>query len=198
MSGSRRPPAASEPLRPWTVERSRYALHDRWLKVRADDCITSDGAPVAPYYVLEYPDWVHVVALDQHDNLILVEQYRHGLGGMSLELPAGAIDPTDAGPLDAAARELREETGFASCDLQHLLVLSPNPATHSNRFHVVLARGAELRHAPTDDPTERLNVVRVALKDVTPLIIGGKMLHSMHIASLWVALGMLKDAKGEP
>jgi 8-oxo-dGTP pyrophosphatase MutT (NUDIX family) len=131
---------------------------------------------------------VHVVAIDDDDNLILVEQYRHGLGKASLELPAGAIDPTDSGPLEAAARELKEETGYVAQLLSETLVMSPNPATHNNRFHVVLARGVTRRHAPLQDPTERLNVIRVPIREVVRRLVRGDMLHSMHVASLAVAL----------
>ncbi len=48
----------------WTVNHSRYVLRDRWITVRADDCVTSQGVEIAPFYVLEYLGWVHVVALD--------------------------------------------------------------------------------------------------------------------------------------
>ena len=64
----------------WRVTGSRYVHKDRWIAVRADDCVTEDGVSVAPYYVLEYPDWVEIVALDADDNLLLVRQYRHGVG----------------------------------------------------------------------------------------------------------------------
>ena len=67
-------------LQPWTVRSSRRVLHDRWISVRADDCVTAEGAEVSPFYVLEYPDWVNVVALDDENHVLLVRQYRHGLG----------------------------------------------------------------------------------------------------------------------
>jgi 8-oxo-dGTP pyrophosphatase MutT (NUDIX family) len=188
MSTPPRAPGPAAPLSPWEVTASEHVLDSRWLKVRADACVTSDGAVIAPFYVLEYPDWVHVVAIDDDDNLILVEQYRHGLGKASLELPAGAIDPTDSGPLEAAARELKEETGYVAQLLSETLVMSPNPATHNNRFHVVLARGVTRRHAPLQDPTERLNVIRVPIREVVRRLVRGDMLHSMHVASLAVAL----------
>jgi 16S rRNA processing protein RimM len=83
----------------WRVTASRYIHKDRWIALRADDCLTEDGVPVAPYYVLEYPDWVEVVALDADDNVLLVRQYRHAMGGFSIELPAGGVDPADTDPL---------------------------------------------------------------------------------------------------
>ena len=60
----------------------------------------------------------------------------------SLELPGGVTDAADSGPLEAAERELREETGFAAREFRLVVSLSPNSATHTNRIHTVLALGA--------------------------------------------------------
>ena len=59
-------------LRPWRVQASRLALVDRWIRVRADDCLTAEGVEVAPFYVLEYPDWVHVVAVSPDQQILLI------------------------------------------------------------------------------------------------------------------------------
>lgn len=87
----------------WTVRRSSHVCRDRWITLREDECVTPEGVVVAPYYVVEYPDWVHVVALDDHDRLLLVRQYRHGTAEFTLELPAGRIDRADADALAAGA-----------------------------------------------------------------------------------------------
>jgi 8-oxo-dGDP phosphatase len=172
----------------WKVKASRHLIQDRWLKVRADDCVTPDGAKIAPFYVLEYPDWVVSVALDADDHIILVEQYRHGLGMMSLEVPGGAVEQNDPNPLIAAARELEEETGFCTSKWQYVARLAPNPATHNNFFHVVLARDVIARSAPVDDPAERLHVVRLPISDVVQLAMSGGILQAMHVAALVLGL----------
>ncbi len=143
---------------------------------------------IAPFYVLEYPDWVQIVALDVDDQIILVEQYRHGLGVVSLELPGGGMEAADAGPLEAAARELAEETGCVAGSLRLIASLSPNPASHNNRVHVVLAQGVERTKAPEQDPTERLNVLRKPVSEVVRLALGGQMVQAIHVASLALAL----------
>jgi 8-oxo-dGTP pyrophosphatase MutT (NUDIX family) len=132
-----------EPLA-WTVESSTHVVRDQWISVRADNCRTPEGVEVAPFYVLEYADWVQVVALDDQEHVILVEQYRHGLGITSLELPTGSMEPEDVDPLDAGRRELVEETGFEADSWQHIATLAPNPANQNNRCHIVLALGARL------------------------------------------------------
>jgi 8-oxo-dGDP phosphatase len=189
-------PSSPEPksfpeLKPWTVKTSRDVIRDRWIKLRADDCMTAEGAEVAPYYVLEYPDWVHVVALDDEDHIILVEQYRHAFGGLSLEVPAGAIDREDSSPLAAAARELEEETGYVAEHWRYFGKHSPNPATHTNFCHTVLAQGVRLSGKKLNDPTEQIKVLRVPVQDVIRLAANGTITNAMQIASLAIALSTI-------
>ena len=166
---------------------SRYVHKDRWLSVRADDCLTDDDVSVAPFYVLEYPDWVHIVALDAGGNVLLVRQYRHGLGDFSLELPAGAIDPADADPLAAAARELLEETGCAGA-MTIAGLTAPNPATHANLIHTVVARDVRRVAAPADDPTERLELLWTPIDEAIRLALDGQMVAAIQVASLLTGL----------
>ena len=76
-------------LKPWKVTGSRYLVRERFLTARVDNCVTPAGIEV-PYYVLEYPGWVNIVAHDKEDHLILERQYRHALGDISVELPGGS------------------------------------------------------------------------------------------------------------
>jgi 8-oxo-dGTP pyrophosphatase MutT (NUDIX family) len=123
----------------WRVERSETALKDRWIDVRADHCVTPTGVVISPFYVLSYPDWVHVVAITEAGGVVLVRQYRHGAGVVTLELPGGAADGSDTMLEAAAARELEEETGFTASRWELITSLQANPATHNNRVHFFLA-----------------------------------------------------------
>jgi 8-oxo-dGTP pyrophosphatase MutT (NUDIX family) len=172
----------------WRVEASRLVVDDRWLRVRADDCVTAEGVRIAPFFVTEYPDWVIVVALDDAGNLLLVDQYRHGWGVISRELPTGAIDPTDADPVAAGRRELLEETGFGGGTWRLVATLAPNPATQSNRCHAVLATGVCRLAEPMDEPTERLRLSVIPVADaITQARVGG-IVQAMHVAALAMAL----------
>ncbi len=176
-------------VQPWTTKSSERVLHDRWISVRADHCVTAEGASVSPYYVLEYPDWVHVVALDSEENVLLVRQYRHALGRISLELPGGNMDAADEGPIAAAARELLEETGFGNAERMTLVGShSPNPASHANLMHTVLAENVAAVQAPLSDEIEVLEVERVPCRDALRLAMSGAIMHSMHVASLVIGL----------
>ncbi|MFM8614763.1 MAG: NUDIX hydrolase, partial [Alphaproteobacteria bacterium] len=159
---------------------SRLIHADRWIRLRADSCITPEGAVLDPYYVLEYADWVHVVAVTDDDRLVANHQYRHGAGCVHLELPGGVMDAADAGALEAAAREFRSVAS-----------LSPNSATHTNRIHIVLAEGAYADGAQSLDAGEEIAVELLPLAEIPALIASGAFLQSSHVASLMLGLQAL-------
>ncbi|WP_400769992.1 NUDIX hydrolase [Methylosinus sporium] len=182
-------------LRPWEVRASRTLVQDSWLTLRADHCVTQRGVSLDPYYVLEYSDWVHVVALDEEDRLLMVRQYRHGAGVASLELPGGRMDAHESDPIAAGARELLEETGHAAPSLRHLARLSPNPASHANWIHVLYGEGAK-EVAPLNlDSGEDIRVERVPWREALALALGGQIINSQHVALLAIAMAQTKGVK---
>lgn len=175
-------------LKPWRVTASRIVLADRWIRLRADSCVAPSGDVVDPFYVLEYRDWVHVVALTDDDRLVMSRQYRHGAGEVHLELPGGVMDEADADPVAAGRREFREETGHGAAEWRHVVSLRPNPATHTNRVHTVLALGARPDGAQAFDNGEEIAVELIPVPDVLRVIREGEVQQSTHVASLLLAL----------
>jgi len=167
----------------WRITASRHIHKDRWISLRADDCVTDEGAVVAPYYVLEYPDWVEIVALDADNNVLLVRQYRHGLGDISTELPAGGMDPGETDPVAAGGRELLEETGCAGT-LSLVGESRPNAGTHTNRTHIVLARDVVRVAAPKDDPGERIETLWVSAAEALRMALAGELTVGMQTSAL--------------
>ncbi|PZR35634.1 NUDIX hydrolase [Caulobacter segnis] len=167
----------------WRVTASRHIHKDRWISVRADDCVTDEGAVVAPYYVLEYRDWVEVVALDAENNVLLVRQYRHGMGDFSVELPAGNMDPGETDPVEAARRELLEEAGCAGV-LTLVGESRANAASHANRTHIILARDVVRVADPQDDPGERIESFWVSLAEAVRMMLAGDLTNGMQAAAL--------------
>ncbi len=134
------------------------------------------------FTVIAGPDWVNVIALTPEDELVLVEQYRHGVSKVTLELPGGCVDP-DEPPDVAAARELREETGYAAPRWEMIGSANPNPAVNVNRCTTWLAFDAVLAGDQTPDAEEVIRVVRKPLADVPGLIREGAITHGLVIAA---------------
>ncbi len=178
----------------WNTKSTKVVLENRWIKVRADECVTADGIVISPYYVLEYPDWVHMVVLNNRDQVLITEQYRHGLKGVCYELPCGTQDKNDKSPLDAAKRELLEETGYAG-DFILAGQVSPNPATHSNSIYTFFVNKPVKENKPRNDPKEIINYRFVDLKQVFALIDEGKFQQALHISSLILGLRMKQKDK---
>ncbi|MBV9249109.1 MAG: NUDIX hydrolase [Acetobacteraceae bacterium] len=173
----------------WRTVRSQSLLKDQWIDLRAECCITPEGAEISPYYVLSYPDWVHVVAITTSGNLVLVRQYRQAAGEMILELPGGLVDPKDSSPENAARRELEEETGFTAPIWKPVISLYPNPATHTNRMHVFLASGAECTRPQNLDAGEC--GLQVELLDIPAVLRGlrsGLFAHAAHASAILLGL----------
>jgi 8-oxo-dGTP pyrophosphatase MutT (NUDIX family) len=168
----------------WKILSSRHVIQDRWISLRADRCLTERGVELDPYYVLEAAEFVHAVVLDDKDRLVMVRQYRHGAGQMSLELPGGQADLDDHGVIQTAARELREETGYEAANLELAATLSPDPARFNNRLHFVFGSNAVRAHRLALDATEDIEVVLVPLAAAIDLALNGAMIHSAHIAGL--------------
>jgi ADP-ribose pyrophosphatase YjhB (NUDIX family) len=178
-------------VKPWRILQSWSVHRDRWIDVRADRCETPSGREIGPYYVLTYPDWVHVVALTDDGDIVLVEQYRHAATAVTLELPGGMMDAADAGPVQTAARELQEETGYAAERLTLVSSLFTNPATHTNRMHTVLATGCRLTSATSLEAGEEgLQVRRMKLDAVVSGLENGILPHQMQVGCLLLALRM--------
>lgn len=171
---------------PGKVLESGYAFADRWLRLRSDVLLSSDGRTLLPRHVLEYPDWVDVIALTAERNIVLVDQYRHPVGQVRTEFPAGTVDDAEE-PLAAIKRELLEETGYASDDW-HLLGTAPVwPSLQTNRIHSFLALNAR-RVADQDlDEGELIRTHELPFTDfIEQVQAGGIELPALQLAGLWL------------
>ena len=152
-------------IKPWETVSSKYLIQRPWLTARRDVLRMPDGKLVPEYYVLEYPTWVNIIAITTEGKYLLVRQYRHALGIVEYELCAGTMDATDATPLDAAKRELLEETGYAGGEWTELTALSANPTSMNNLNHTFIAKGVEKVSSQHLDETEEITVHLFTLQD---------------------------------
>lgn len=174
----------STEIKEWTVLDSQYIVQRPWLVARRDKVQLPSGAIHPEYYVLEYPDWVNVIAITEDGRFVMVEQYRHGLGQVMTELCAGCVEEGEA-PLDAAKRELAEETGYTGGEWELLMQISGNPSTTNNITHCYIARGV----SPTDvqhlDRTEDIAVRLLSREEVYELMVRDEMKQALMAAPLW-------------
>ena len=127
-----------------TRERSEQVADCRVFKVRRDYSTDPRDGKRHDFYVIEAPDLINVIPLTKDEEVVLIEQYRHGTEEVSLEIPGGMVDPGE-GPRETAARELFEETGYEAAEVIFLGKTRPNPAIQDNWIHTFLARGVEHR-----------------------------------------------------
>ncbi|NNE36036.1 MAG: NUDIX hydrolase [Rhodothermales bacterium] len=133
--------------------------------------------------VLEAPDWINVVATTEDGDIVMVEQYRFGIEDLSLEPVGGLIDENED-PIDAAKRELLEETGYGGGSWQSLGFVHANPAYHNNRCHLWRADGVRCIQAQDLDPGESIRVHLMSLQQVKKAIADGQFLHPLGLVAM--------------
>lgn len=174
----------------WKTLSSEYLVRAPWAVLRKDVCEMPNGHVVPEYYVLEYPNWVNMVAVTEDGDFILVKQYRHGAGEFVLEVPGGVIDPGEDA-IDAARREMLEETGYAFDNVQELVNLFPNPATSNNITTTFLMTGGTKVQEQNLDEQEEIEVMLVSAAEAKRLVLENQIGQALHTAALFYGLHRL-------
>jgi 8-oxo-dGTP pyrophosphatase MutT (NUDIX family) len=172
----------------WKTISSEYLFTETWLKARKDTCIKNDGKLIYNYYVLEYPEWVTALALTEQNEVILVKQYRHAAGIISIEIPGGCVDDTDKDYEAAIRRELLEETGFVFSEAIYLGDTSPNPSTNANWMHMFLLKGGKKVQPQHLDGNEEIEVLIVSMQQFIEMLLSNKIVQAMHVTTIFFAL----------
>lgn len=169
----------------WKVHSSKY-LHQNppWLTVREEDVELPNGNHIHSYYILDYPDWINVLAITRDNMFVMVRQYRHALGQTNYELCAGVSEVGET-LLDAAKRELLEETSYGNGVWEEYMTVSANPATHSNLTHCFLAVGVEKIAEQNLDDAEDISVHLLTPAEVKELLQTNQIMQSLMAAPLW-------------
>lgn len=140
----------------------RLLVDEPWIKVISEDVEFPNGVVVKDFYSVERPDYVAVLPVFTDRKIILVEQYRHGPRAKILNLPMGVINKGEA-TIDAARRELEEETGYMAKKITPIGVFVNNPAFLRLSCHLYIATELESKVAATQDHQEQTEVVILTL-----------------------------------
>lgn len=181
----------------WHKIASKWIVRDQWISLRADTCQIANGHVIEPYYVIEERDWVHVFAQDEHGKVLLVTQFRYAAGVECTELPGGVVDAGEE-PLDAARRELLEETGYGAAQWRKIGQVFANPARQTNAVHLYLASGLSVHGEQRLDQTEEIAVTVASVDEIKAMIASGEFSQSLHIASFYMSLEAIKPATSTP
>jgi 8-oxo-dGTP pyrophosphatase MutT (NUDIX family) len=168
----------------WKRKASEEIADCRVFKVRKDFCERTSDRIEHTFFVVENPDWVNVIALTKDEQVVLIEQFRHGTEEIIWEIPGGMIDAGEE-PIIAAARELVEETGFAAREIIPLGKSRPNPAIQNNWIYHFLALDCEKIKDTAFDEHESIFSKLVALEEIEPLIENGDITHSLVLAAFY-------------
>ena len=171
MSGSPRPP-------PWKRLRSGPALDFKVLKIREDLVADPRDGSEHARVVIESPEWVNIIPITPEGKVVLIRQFRSGIWSDTLEIPGGMVESGEE-PIDAAKRELEEETGYRSGQVKLLGFVHPNPAIQPNRCFSYLAVDCEKVHQGKQDAGEDILIELFERAEVPRLILTGEITHAL-------------------
>lgn len=168
----------------WDKLGHEYVFESKWLKVRKDIVRLPNGVILDDYFVLEYPTWVHVIAITEDGLFVMERQYRHGLGQIDFEICAGTCEKGED-PLTAAKRELLEETGYAGGNWELYGISAPNPAAMTNLNYTYLVNGVKKVSVPHQELSEDIDILLMTLEEVRELMDKGQITQGCMLAMLW-------------
>ena len=186
----------------WEEVKTEHIVNDKWIDFRRSAYKFPDGSVFEPFYSYSRRNYVVIVARDEDGSYICVRQFRQGIGKVTTEFPAGGIERKDGreygnpneeaeDALNAAKRELREETGYVSDEWKKLLIVPSNATIADNYAYLYFADNCKKLEDQELDETEFLNVYTYSEKEIEELIHSGKFEQAMHITAWYLA----KEAK---
>ena len=193
----------------WEPVKTEHIVQDRWIDFRKTEFRMPDGSLLGPFYNYSRSSYVVIIASDEAGRFLCVRQYRQGIGRVTTEFPAGGIEPgggsgQDVAPdfitqpdegadeeeaLEAAVRELREETGYVSDCWSHVIT-APSDATISDNYaHIFRAKNCRKAGGQELDDSEYLHVELKSPEQIDGLIREGGFQQIVHMLGWMLVKG---------
>lgn len=172
---------------------SRVAYDGAVIALRVDD-VVMPGGRTAVREVVEHYGAVAIVAVDDDDRIVFVEQYRHPVGARLLELPAGLLDEPGESPLEAAQRELVEEAGVTAATWHLLVDVAVSPGMTDESVRVFLANGLEVTERPEAEHEEAdMKVIRIPMAEAVAKALRGEITNATAVAGVLALFAARSD-----
>ena len=166
----------------WTIKSREYLGNFKIFDIEKIETISPRTGKELPFFLLNCQDWVNIIAITKENNIVMVKQHRFGTSKTELEIPGGIIEEGEE-PMEAAKRELLEETGYEGNKFTYLGHVDPNPAFQTNKCHVTLIENCVLVSKQKLDPGEDIAVETVSQRNIQELIRNGTIRHSLVLAA---------------
>ena len=183
----------------WEEISTEHIVQDQWIDFRKSAYRYPDGRVFEPFYSYSRRDYVVIVASDTDGNYICVRQFRQGIKEVTTEFPAGGVERDDGREygttkaseetLEAAKRELMEETGYASDEWEHLLTIPSNATIADNYATVYRAKNCRLSGKQNLDETEVLQIYKYTEDEIESMISEGEFQQAVHVMAWLLAKG---------
>ncbi|MDB9372664.1 NUDIX hydrolase [Nodularia sphaerocarpa] len=182
-------------LKKWHILKSKMVINHRWCQVRQDEIELPNGKIIADFFVVIRPEIALILPITNHQEIVFVRQYRHGVSEILIELPAGSFDAAIEDAETAAVRELQEETGYVSQKVTKLATLYDNPVKDTNKIHLFLAENVIKIGEQKLDVTEDIEVILIPVASVLDKIINGEICVAGTVAALFLGLNFLNQSR---
>ena len=171
-------------IKNWPILSSLQSLSCGIFSVRTDKTRSPKNGKIYDFYVIETNPWVNVIPITEDNKVVMVKQFRHGIKGITLEIPGGLVDPGYT-PKEAGKKELLEETGYESESFELIGRIFPQPAIQNNECFIYLAQNVIKTHPLNLEETEDIETVLVPIENISKMIKKGEIKHGIVITAFF-------------
>lgn len=168
----------------WKRIETKYEIKNKWISVRKDHVLLPSGVEIDDFYVIERPKIVHVIAITTEGLFVFEKQYRYGVDRDCLEICAGNIDPNET-PIEAAKRELLEETGYAGGEWEIISELAVDTSNMTEISYSIIAKGVKKIAEPNLEETEDIETILLTEEQVLESLKRGEITSALMTSPLW-------------